>query len=291
MKSRIRQKATLSFVPATLMAGRAGSFFFIVLSSLLLMLAVVRPDAIVGVRTHTTDLVAPVLSAFSRPFQNLAEAIGGVSGAAALRAENAQLKAENVRLKEWYQTALMLQAENKSLQELLSLKVSTNGKYITARVISDAGNSFVKTILVASGKNEGIQKNQAVLSGEGMLGRVIEAGDTASRILLLTDINSRVPVLVEGSSQKAILAGSNEPYLTLKHLPQDGSLSEGARIVTSGHGGLFPSGLPVGRVVRNDAGQFVVKPFANMSRVTYVRVLESSLDNHLIQGNLGTVSD
>jgi rod shape-determining protein MreC len=119
-----------------------------------------------------------------------------------------------------------------------------------------------------------------------MLGRVIEVGEKAARVLLLTDINSRVPVLIEGSNQKAILSGNNGDYLSLKHLPADSSLSEGGRIVTSGDGGIFPAGLPIGRVALNDNGKFIVKPYADLSRVSYVRIIKVPIDKNLIRGDI-----
>lgn len=286
MKSRIRQKSISSALPTFLLNGRVGSVLFICLAIVILAATVIRPNLIAGARVGAADVMAPILSAINQPFQNTAEAIGSVSGVASLRAENTQLKAENIRLREWYQTALMLQAENQSLQELLNLKVNPAHRYVTARVISDAGSAFVKTVLVSSGKEEGIQKNQAVLAGEGMIGRVIEVGNKAARVLLLTDINSRIPVLIEGSSQKAVLVGNNKDYPVLKYLPQDAGIIEGVRIVTSGHGGVFPPGLPIGRLTKNTQGDFFVKPYADMNRVSYVRVVDAPRNPSLIRGNL-----
>ena len=148
--------------------------------------------------------------------------------------------------------------------------MSSDHKYVTARVISDGGNAFVKTLLVSSGGLEGIKKNQAVLAGEGMIGRIIEAGNKASRILLMTDINSRIPVIIEGTNQKAILTGNNGKYPALKHLPKDSGLVEGARIVTSGDGGVFPFGLPIGTVIIGKNGDKFIQPYADMDRITYV---------------------
>ena len=282
MKSRIHQKSISGIAPFFFLGGRTGSVLFTMIAACLLVLAILRPQVVSGLRIATADLVTPVLSVFAQPFNNIAEAIGSVSGVASLRAENAQLKAENVRLKEWYQTALMLQAENQSLQELLNLKIDTTHAYTTARVISDAGNAFVKTVLLSSGAAEGIQKNQAVLAGEGMIGRVIESGLKASRVLLLTDINSRIPVLIEGSSQKAVMAGNNSLYPTLKHLPHDAGIIEGARVVTSGHGGVFPPGLPIGRISKDQKDNVIIKPYADMNKVTYVRVLNVQPNNNIV---------
>ncbi len=285
MISRIRQNSISGLAPAFLFSGRAGAFSLMAMASCLLVLGLVRPQLMTNARLVATDMITPVLSAFAQPFQNMAAAIGSVSGVASIKAENAQLKAENMRLKEWYQTALMLQAENQSLQELLNLKVDPAHKYLTARVISDAGNAYVKTVLISFGTDEGVKKNQAVLAGEGMIGRIIDAGKRSARVLLLNDINSRIPVLIEGSSQKAILAGNNTNHPVLKHLPQDVGIVDGARVVTSGHGGVFPSGLPIGRIVKNIKGDLLVKTYAEMGKVTYVRIVDSASNKNLIRAD------
>ncbi len=286
MKSRIKQKSVSYSASLALLNGRIGSVFFLFLAICFLIIAFARPIVLSGPRVGVTDIFTPVLSVISSPFQNMAKAVSGVSGKATLKAENVKLQTENARLKEWYQTALMLQAENQSLQKLLNLKVSTNHKYVTARVISDAGNAFVKTLLVASGQDSGVKKNQAVLAGEGMIGRIIEVGNNASRILLLTDINSHIPVLIEGTNQKAILTGNNSQYPTLKHLPKDSGLVEGTRIITSGDGGIFPFGLPVGKVIIDDKGEKIIQPYADMSRITYVRIVDALINSNLIRGDL-----
>lgn len=286
MKSRIKQNSITGIAPQFGLGGHSSSLLLIVLASLILIFGLVRPDAISGLRIAATDLMSPTIALLSSPFQNAAASIGNISGMASLRAENAQLKSENARLKEWYQTALMLQAENQSLQNLLNLKENPAHKYTSTRVLSDAGNAFVKTLIVASGKQDGIKNNQAVLAGDGMIGRIIEAGQNASRVLLITDINSRIPVLIEGSQQKAVLAGNNTDTLSLKHLSKDSSLVEGARIITSGDGGVFPQGFPIGRLTKSSEGSFVVKPFVNTDKITHVRIVDAPVTDNLIRGNL-----
>ena len=283
MKSRIREQSITGFAPHFILGGRTGTLFFLIFACLLLLASVLRPSLMSGARIGVTDTVSPVLSAIASPFQNAVAVFSSVSGMAELRAENTQLKDENARLREWYQTALMLQAENHSLQELLNLKVETPHKYITARVISDFGNAYVKTVLVAAGHNEGVYKDHAVLASEGMIGRVIGAGEKSARVLLLTDLNSRVPVIVEGSSQKAIMAGMNDATPVLKHLPPDSGITAGARIVTSGHGGKFPPGLPIGRVSAMADGQWGVELYADMNKITFVRVVDTKADPNLVR--------
>ncbi|MBN8520908.1 MAG: rod shape-determining protein MreC [Alphaproteobacteria bacterium] len=283
MASRSRAFSRLSSY--NFMGGMTGSLIFLAMSLVLLFVSMVRPDSLGGLRSSAIDKITPLYSALSAPFYELADILGNVTGMAALQAENAQLKSENIRLREWYQTALMLQAENASLQELLNLKIETPQGFVSTRVIADSGNAFAQSAVVVAGANDGVEKGEAVLSGEGMIGRIIETGAVSARVLLLTDFNSRVPVVVEGTRQRAILAGTNGAMLAITHLPPDSNLQDGQKMVTSGQGGLFPPGLPVGRVVTTENGMKYVKPFADMGNVTYVRILDLPQDPNLIRGS------
>lgn len=268
------------------MGGKLTSLFLVVVSTLFIIASVINPAFLQGARTSVVDSITPILKAINAPFQGAADLIGGVSGITNLRAENAKLKAENSRLREWYQTALMLQAENQSLQELLNVKVAAPYKYITAKVVADSGNSFVKTVLVAAGFKDGIRKNQPVLSSEGLIGRVIEVGKNSARVMLINDFNSRVPVIIDGTRQKAILSGNNENTPILKYIPEDSVVDKGTRIVTSGDGGVFPSNLPVGRVAKVSGGIVEVEPFTDIHNITNVRIINMDIDPNLSSGNL-----
>jgi rod shape-determining protein MreC len=256
---------------------------FLVVSALLMFMSFLKPSAMTGIKTGIYDAFLPALEIISKPFSDIAELAGSVSKIATIKEENKRLEAENTKLKEWYQAALLLEAENHSLQELLNLKLDPVHKYITTRVVSDSGNSYVKTVIIASGEEDNVKRGQAVLAGEGMIGRVIEAGKKASRVLLITDFNSRIPVLIEGSRQKGILAGTNRDFPILTHLPPDSEISEGMRVVPSGHGGFFPQGIPIGKVSIGDDNKIYVDTNADINRVTHVRVvdfkIEHSLDN------------
>jgi len=256
---------------------------------LLFSLSALHPSAMQSARTRTTDLFAPLLSAINKPFYQAADYVRAVSGIAQLQEENMRLVQENARLRDWYQTALSLKAENENLQKLLNMKVEPQYGYVTARVIADSGNAFAKSVLVLAGGKDGVESGQAVLAGDGLLGRVIESGQKTSRILLLTDINSRIPVLIQGSNQRAILAGNNDDMPGLLHLPPEFEIEAGARVITSGHGGLFPYGLPIGEIVKDSHGKPVVKPYASVDQVHIVRVIDRAADPNLIQNADGTL--
>lgn len=281
MKRRLWSKGLARIAPMPILGGALSSLILIVVSLGLLIYSGVNPSGMGGLRSGTADLFAPALSAVSKPLQEAASFVRDVTGIAALQAENASLKEENARLRDWYQAAQLLEAENRSLRDLLNVKIEAVHTYITTRVIGDGGSTFVKSLLLSGGQEDGIRKNQAVLSGEGLIGRIVEAGDNSSRVLLLTDINSRVPILVEDSRQHAILAGTNEDMPVLVHMPPDSEIADGARIMTSGHGGMFPQGLPVGRVVKGEDGKIRIKLYADMNRLMHVRVVNLPDDPNL----------
>ena len=273
---------------AVLPLWRAGSwsFVFIFAAISLFLVSAANPDSMRAVRMGTTDVFAPVLAAVNRPVHAAAEYVRAVSGIANLQAENTRLMEENEKLREWYQTAQLLGHENETLKKLLNIVPEEKGSYVTARVIADSGNAYVKSILVLAGSAQNVAKGQPAMAGDGLLGRVIESGEKASRILLVTDINSRIPVQVQGSDEKAIMGGNNTELPVLMHLPPDTLVTAGARVITSGHGGLFPYGLPVGEVVKNADGKFAVRPYAVSERVMFVRVLDKQDDPRLKEGKL-----
>ena len=270
-------------MPLLQLSGTTG--LLIIAAATLVLLSAVYPQSLGGLRTKTADVAAPVLNVVSMPLQKAAVFVRDVTGLAALQAENARLTAENTKLREWYQTALLLEAENRSLRDLMNVKVEQRHSFITARILSDSASTFAKSLLVAAGTSDGVRKGQAVIAGDGLIGRVVEAGEKTARILLISDINSRVPVIIEDSSQHAIFTGQNGVKGALLHLPAEINVNEGTRIITSGLGGIFPSGLPVGRIVKTGAG-IEVEPFANFDRLTYVRIIDIPKDPNLREGAL-----
>lgn len=286
MKRRSRSKVHVQFSPFQFIGSGHASVIFMLAATLLLTVSFVRPGVFGGLRNSVSDVASPVLSALSQPFYQVAGFTNSVTGLSELRAENTLLREENVRLREWYQTALMLEAENQSLHALLNVKPDPRHRFITARVVGDSGNAFVKSAIVSAGKNDNVQKGQAVLSGDGLVGRVIDAGRNSARVLLLTDVNSRVPVMIEGSRQKAILTGLNTDMPVLKYLPDDSDIKSGTRIISSGDGGMFMPGLSVGTIERGADSTPYVKLYTDISRITHVRIVDYPEDPNLIEGGL-----
>ena len=251
------------------------AFVFLVLAALALMMLGKMENAMIErISTTIVDVAAPIMDVLSRPVATVNEAVRTVRELAALRQENARLKRENARLLGWQEAAYRLTRQNAALQELLDFVPDPRAGFIAARVIGDAGGVFVRSMLVNAGTRNGVAKGQAVVVGEGLVGRIASAGSRSARVLLVTDINSRVPVLVESPGHRAILAGDNSALPRLVFLPANAAVKPGARVVTSGHGGMFPSGLPVGEVVSIGKDGVRIRPFVRLGRLEFVRILD-----------------
>jgi rod shape-determining protein MreC len=170
-----------------------------------------------------------------------------------------------------------LAAENAGLRELSNFSAAPAAGQITARVIADSSNAFVRSLLVLAGEPDGVVKGQAAVTGQGLVGRVTAVGERASRVLLVTDINSRIPVRIDRTRERAVLAGNNSSSPALIYLPPETGVQVGDRIVTSGHGGVFPKGIPVGVVTVVDGETVLVRPHFDWSRIEYLRLIDYKL--------------
>jgi len=254
------------------------AFLTLVLASFALMLLGKADTVLVErVRVLIDDGVTPVLQVLSRPASAVASMVNAVHDLAALRAENVRLAEENARLMHWQTVARELDNENKSLRAQLNYAPDPDSAFISARVVGDTGGAFVRSMLINAGSREGVRKGQAVISGENLIGRVAEVGDRSARILLLTDPNSNIPVVIEGSRAKAILTGDNSDRPRLNYLSPNSNPAVGNRVVTSGHGGAFPPGMPVGVIASIQDGIVRVEPFVHRYQLEYVAVVDYGL--------------
>jgi rod shape-determining protein MreC len=215
----------------------------------------------------------------SQPAAAISDVISNLHELAAIRRENAMLREENRRLLQWQSASQRLDSQNRDLRGLLSVVPEPQAHFVTARVIADTGGAFAQSIIVMAGHAEGVAKGQVVLSGEGLVGRVMQAGVHSSRVLLITDINSRLPVLVGESSTRAIMAGDNGGRPRLLYLSAKSAVAPGDKVVTSGDAEAFPVGLPIGTVARTEDGVIEVEPHMSGDRLLYVRIFDFGLGN------------
>jgi rod shape-determining protein MreC len=248
----------------------------VVISAVMILVGKADQVAFQSLRNSVMDAAAPALDMLSRPAAALDAAADRVRGLIAVYRDNIRLAEENERLLGWQQVALRLSVENAELRDLAKLVPEPAISFVTTRVIADSGGAYARSVMVNAGHDNGVTRGQAAITGEGLVGRVAEVGSRAARVLLITDLNSRVPVVVDGTRQRAILAGDNSAHPSLRYADA-GAIRIGDRIVTSGEGGVFPPGLPVGVVARVDGEGTRVEPYAALSRVDYLRLVDYGL--------------
>lgn len=260
---------------------RTSLTLLVVISAAMIVVGKADQVAFQSLRNSVMDGAAPALDMLSRPAAALDAAADRLRGFIAVYRDNVRLADENERLLGWQQVALRLSAENVELRDLAKLVPEPAVSFVTARVIADSGGAYARSVMVNAGRDNGVARGQAAMTGEGLVGRVAEVGSRAARILLLTDLNSRVPVVVDGTRQRAILAGDNSARPSLRYVDAGGTMRIGDRIVTSGQGGVFPPELPVGVVASVDSEGARVEPYAALSRVDYLRLVDYGLADTL----------
>jgi len=201
------------------------------------------------------------------------------------------LEKENRELRQWRETSLALSERLERYEALLKMPREAFGvgaqaeRTISARLILDAGGPFKRTLLANAGADHGVERGYIALNENGLIGRVVAVGQRSSRILILDDFNSKIPVMGLQSRARAMLAGdaSASPRMEtgaaeissprLEYQAPSGVLREGERIVTSGDGGVFPRGLLVGFAHRDDDGVWRVRLAIAAHPIDYVRLM------------------
>lgn len=240
----------------------------------LILLGRIERPVVERARTMVADIVAPVLSAVAQPVAAVNSVIGWIDDILYVHDENFRLRTENARLLQWQDVARRLEQDNASLRRLLAAGPDISQTFVTGRVIADGGGAFVRTALINVGASDGLRKGQAALGEGGYVGRVTELGQRAARILLLTDLNSRLPVMLQDGGHRAVLAGDNSPLPRLEYLTGAAKPQPGMRVVTSGDGGQFPAGIPVGEIISVGDGGIRVRPLVDLGRLDFLRIMQ-----------------
>lgn len=262
-------------LPIKALADRFAFAALIASSIALLIIGKANTGLFAMINTRVSDALIPVVSLAREPVEasrRLAQSLGEI---VSLYDENDRLREQNERLLQWQSAAQQLLLENRELRRVLNMEVApATATAIGARVVADTGGPFVRTVLVDVGRRHGASVGMAVINDRGLVGRVIEAGTRSARILLLTDFNSKIPVMVEPSRDQALLAGDNSREPGLVFMPLNPRVRIGDRVVTSGRGGVLPPGLAVGVVGAIGEDKIAVRTWVDWDRLDYVRLLE-----------------
>ena len=235
-----------------------------------------KADAVLADRARVAfaDALAPIYAVLAEPLGSLRAGIADTEDLWTCASDNAELRTENAELRRWQSVALALDAENRRLKAELHWIPDPAPSYVTARVVADAGGVYAKAVLLSVGPNHGIRRGEIALDERGLVGRVTEVGARSARVLLITDLNSRIPVVLEGSGAHAILVGNNGPRPRLLYWTEGSPPREGEHVVTGAETGAFPANLPVGTVHYTSSHIPEVDPAALLDRLEIVRIFD-----------------
>jgi rod shape-determining protein MreC len=262
-------------VPLTWTAGIV--FLVVLIAAVAILLSDRREtfdtDAYGRPRTLSDKVMAPVGDALSTPGRLTGEGVEGVKGYFFAVSENRRLKAELKNMQQWRDVAIALRDTNERYRALLGLHTDPPIPMASARIVTDSRGPFANSRLANAGSEEGIRPGNPVMSENGLVGRIVGVTEGVSRVLLLTDVASRTPVMIDRTNARAILTGDGGPNPKLEYLRGQDPVRNGDRILTSGDGGVFPRGLPVGVAVKGLDGKWRVALASDKAPVDFVRIL------------------
>ena len=226
-------------------------------------------------RMALIDKVVPSFAWAMAPVTKLSTMVDNFQAYGRLYEQNQQLREELQQMKAWKEAALQLEQKNARLLDLNNVRLDPMLTHITGVVLTDSGSPFRQSVLLNVGTRDGIQDGWATMDGIGLVGRISGVGNRTSRVILLTDSSSRIPVIVQPSGQKAVLSGDNSMLPPLDFLEQPDQIQPGDQVVSTGDGNVFPAGLLVGQVAMGADKRLRVVLAANYERLEFLRVLRS----------------
>ena len=192
--------------------------------------------------------------------------------------ENENNKSELIRLRSKNLSNKFIISENKRLKKIFD-DYLVESDTIFAKVLSDKGSPFLKSIIINRGSKHNISLGMIAKDGEYLVGTVVEVNYLSSRVLLLSDLNSKIPVILEPNEVFSILSGTGKDFGIIQYSKRYEEIKEGSIIYTSGVGSLFKAGIPIGKVNSSDISQEKkIEFFSDFSQLRFVKIF-SYLDN------------
>jgi len=250
---------------------RFSLFALIVFSIILIYVETIETKPLDYLRSFIKDTIYRGSVIVSYPSKGFKSVFGAVENHLNLFNKNIKLKEENAQLKEQIFDPDFLIFENKQLRQLLDEQVTSSTNLVSARVILDKQSPYLNSFIVNSGSNKEIKNGMAVLDGKNFVGRIVDVNFFSSRVLLVTDLNSKIPVSIEPSGHQAILSGHGAKEPTLEYLPKNHTVQSGNKVYTSGKEGIFSPGIPIGEV-RMSNEKNSVSLFSDISQIVFINI-------------------
>ena len=257
-------------------------FFLIILSISIITLDKIRPPFMTPVKAILNDFVYHVSVASAQPVKLRNNIIQKITKHYDVMGENIYLKQEMEYLKKQKFNNAFLSSENEILKQALDLSINKNFEQnfsIAAKIILDQESPFLRSVLINKGTKNDMLKGMTVFSKDFLVGTVIETNYLTSRVLLLTDLNSKLPVIIEGTDINAILEGTGKKLnLRLNYLPDNYEIEENKLIFTSGKDGFLSAGIPVAKTYFSKKDKILIKLLGDPDQSLIVNVTNGQIN-------------
>ena len=256
-----------------------GIIRYILLATILVLLLAIflfwRIDNVRAERFRLALLnqIVPNVTFLTSPVKSVGRMVTGMTSYTNVYKQNKRLQLELKEMKKWREAALQLEQKNAKLRALNNLKLSPSLLWITGEIIADSGSPFNSSILINLGTDDGVLDGAAVADGLGLVGRISGVEKKLSRVILLSDIKSFVPAMIEPNNQEAIVRGNNSSVPSIDFIRGTSKIQPGSRIYTSGRGGIFPAGILIGKAILSPEKKIKTRLAANLNQLDYVRVI------------------
>tara|TARA_Y100000590_G_scaffold142913_2_gene164015 strand:- start:821 stop:1669 length:849 start_codon:yes stop_codon:yes gene_type:complete len=250
---------------------RFSLFSLVILSIILIFTETLETRPLDIVRSFFKDVIYRSSIVISAPEKSFNSFNSFVKSHLNLYENYEELKEENSKLKNSITETDFLELENNQLRKLIEEQVTSKNNLVSSRVMLDKQSPYVNSFIINVGSNKKIKNGMAVLDGKNFIGRIVDVNFFSSRVLLVSDLNSKIPVLIEPSGHHAILNGRGNNKPTLEYLPEKHNIQNGYKVYTSGKGGIFTPGIPIGEVAVEDK-MIKVSLFSDLNQVTFANV-------------------
>ena len=247
-------------------------FALILFSIILLYVDTIETKPLNYLRSVVKDVIYRGSVIVSSPSRGLKTTVTTIKDHINLYSDYRQLKEENSRLKNQAYDPNFLIFENKQLRQLLDDQITSSTNLVSSRVMLDKQSPYLNSFVINSGSNRKIKNGLAVLDGKNFIGRIVDVNFFSSRVLLVTDLNSKIPVIIEPSGYHAILSGIGKSEPILEFLPENHTVQFGNKVYTSGKEGIFPPGIPIGEVSMDDEKALVLL-FSDLTQIMFVNII------------------
>jgi rod shape-determining protein MreC len=258
------------------LAKRMLSLTFVGFSFVLIFVLGSGHRAAVRVEGAVLDAVAPLAEAVAWPFRRASDFISSVGRFQKVDRINADLRERILELESEVSSMRLSLAEAEAAAGECSFSGSAPADAVVARVAGQGGGGLTRSYILAAGGGKGVEKYQAVLSGDALAGQIVAAGADYSRMMLLTDAASRISVANQRTGTRAFLVGNNSKYPRLLHLESQEVFEPGDVLMTTGLDGNIPAGIPVGIIgaYSSDNG-ITVQTYVDEDKLSFVRIIRS----------------